>query len=50
MENVYMYGVIRDSPCLGVSVQYVLYYIAQVISACLPPRNMISSRPQPASR
>lgn len=30
-----MYSLIYDSPCLGLSVQYVLYYIAQVISACL---------------
>lgn len=31
-----MYSLIHDSLCLGVSLQYVLYYIAQVISARLP--------------
>ena len=31
MENVYMYSLIHHSLCLGVSLQYVLYYIAQVI-------------------
>lgn len=31
-----MYSLIRDSSCLGGGVQYVLYYIAQVISGRLP--------------
>jgi len=31
-----MYSLILDSPCLEGCVQYVLYYIAQVISGCLP--------------
>lgn len=39
MENVYMYSLIYHGACdwWGVgSMQYVLYYIAQVISVCLP--------------
>lgn len=31
-----MHSLIHDSPRSWVSVQYVLHYIAQVISACLP--------------
>lgn len=33
--DMYMYSLIHDSPCLGGCVQYVLYYIVQVISGCL---------------
>lgn len=49
MENVYMYSLIHHSPCLEVSVQYVLYYIAQVISVCLPSEHDLLQATAPVS-
>lgn len=55
MENVYMYSLIHHGARTwrvggGVeSMQYVLYYIAQVISVCLPSEHDLLQATAPVS-
>lgn len=52
MENVYMYSLIHHRARArkgGGPMQYVLYYIAQVISVCLPSEHDLLQATAPVS-
>lgn len=51
MENVYMYSLIHHGARMesGGSMQYVLYYIVQVISVCLPSEHDLLQATAPVS-